>query len=88
MFPAGHGKWEPYKVRKVNKPTKNTEALFGDGDVAMGDADTKKESKEEDEESEYEEDLEGDEGAVYPLKGKHQYSMRPTQPGARANICD
>ena len=69
MFPAGHGKWEPYKVRKVNKPKKNPDAPFGE-DVAMGDVGGKKESKEEDEESEYEEDSESDEGAVYPLKGK------------------
>lgn len=70
MFPAGDAKWEPYKVRKVNKPKKNNEVEKGNGDVDMDGADNGQKPKDEDEESEYEEDLESDEGAVYPLKGK------------------
>lgn len=84
MFPAGDGKWEPYKVRRVNKPKKSTGGQNGDGDVTMGDADT----KEEDEESEYEEDLTSDDGAVYPLKGKHPSLDSPSLTRIRANIYD
>lgn len=69
MFPAGEGKWEPVKVRKMNKPKPKT----GDGDVTM--AGTDDGPKEEDEDSEYEEDPQSEEGAVYPLKGSHHPSQ-------------
>ena len=89
MFPAGEGKWEPFKVRKVNKPKKNTAAQTagGDGDVAMEGMDTKKDTHEGDEESEYEEDLGSDDGAVYPIKGEH-LPLHPAHDwfGVHANI--
>ena len=72
MFPAGEGKWEPVKARKIVKPKKIVASKTKeDGDVAMEGIEDKpmEEHKEEDEESEYEEDPESEEGAVYPLKG-------------------
>lgn len=64
MFPAGDGKWEPYKVREVRKAT----ALANNGaEIEM--TGTYGEGKTEDEEAEFEEDLDSDEGAVYPLTG-------------------
>ena len=75
MFPAGEGKWEPVKVRKVNKPKPKT----GGGDVTM--EGTNVEPKEEDEDSEYEEDPESEEGAVYPLKGSPHPPYMHTQHG-------
>ncbi|KFY21785.1 hypothetical protein V493_07135 [Pseudogymnoascus sp. VKM F-4281 (FW-2241)] len=64
MFPAGEGKWEPYKINEVKKAT--PPAANG-GEVTMGG--TSEEDKKEDNEPEpeFEEDLESDEGAVYPL---------------------
>ncbi|OBT88083.1 hypothetical protein VE02_03644 [Pseudogymnoascus sp. 03VT05] len=63
MFPAGEGKWEPYKINEVKKAT--PPAANG-GEVTMGG--TGEEEKEDNEpEPEFEEDLESDEGAVYPL---------------------
>lgn len=67
MFPAGEGKWEPYKINEVKKAT--PPAANG-GEVTMGGT-GEEEKKEEDNEAEpeFEEDLESDEGAVYPLTG-------------------
>lgn len=57
MFPAEkEGEWEPYKIREKKKP------VSGDGDVEMG-------GTAESNEPVYEEDLDSDEGAVYPLVG-------------------
>lgn len=67
MFPAEDGKWEPYKVRKVEK--KKAEKPASNGDVEMNGQDVKKDDNDGDE-SEYEEDLESDDGAVYPIVGK------------------
>jgi len=64
MFSAGDGKWEPYKIREVKKASAPAPAT--NGDVEMGGTSEEK----EDEEPEFEEDLESDEGAVYPLTGK------------------
>lgn len=79
MFPAGEGKWEPVKVRKIVKAKKIAPAA--DGDVTMGGAGDKpqdQKKEDEDEESEYEEDSESEEGAVYPLKGTpHHPSPSP-----------
>lgn len=73
MFPAGEGKWEPVKVRKILKPKKNAAPKTNeDSDVTMEGIEGKtleEHKEEEDEESEYEEDPESEEGAVYPLKG-------------------
>lgn len=64
MFPSDDGKtWEPYKIRQVKKSvTANGE------DVKMGGTEAPSKNDEEDE-NEYEEDVESDEGAVYPLSG-------------------
>ena len=85
MFPAGEGKWEAVKVRKIVKAKKDAEtktAPAADGDVAMAEADEKPAAKEkpveEDEESEYEEDPESEDGAVYPLKGALQSPLYTT----------
>lgn len=57
MFPADkEGQWEPYKIREKKK------TVSSDGDVEM---DVTGESSE----PVYEEDLDSDEGAVYPLAG-------------------
>lgn len=63
MFPAPDGvSWEPYKVRTIKKEKGTTDL---NGDTAMGEnGQTQNDAVEEDE---YEEDLESDEGAVYPL---------------------
>jgi hypothetical protein len=66
MFSAGDGKWEPYKIREVKKATAPAPAPATNGDVEMGGTGEEK----EDEEPEFEEDLESDEGAVYPLTSK------------------
>ncbi|KFY30083.1 hypothetical protein V494_08277, partial [Pseudogymnoascus sp. VKM F-4513 (FW-928)] len=63
MFPAGEGKWEPYKINEVKKVT--PPAANG-AEVTMGGT-GEEEKKEEENEPEFEEDLESDEGAVYPL---------------------
>ena len=68
MFPSGDGKtWEPYKIRQVKKqpaPSNGT-------DVEMGGTEEQPKNGDEDEdEAEYEEDVESDEGAVYPLTGR------------------
>ncbi len=55
MFPAGDGKWEPYKVRKIEKKRNSASASATasangekkDADVEMTDAGEKKEGKEE-----------------------------------------
>ncbi|ELR09697.1 Actin-like protein arp9 (SWI/SNF complex component arp9) [Pseudogymnoascus destructans] len=69
MFPAGEGKWEPYKI---NEAKKATPPAANGGEVTMGgtgEEETGEEEKKEDNElePEFEEDLESDEGAVYPL---------------------
>lgn len=77
MFPAGDGKWEPVKVRKIVKAKPAAPKEVGDGDVNLEGTDDKPQEKpkEEDEESEYEEDPESEEGAVYPLKGTLHHSL-------------
>lgn len=66
MFPAGDGKWEPYKIREVKKVTATAQVTNG-ADVEMSEAVS--EDKLAEEEQEFEEDLDSDEGAVYPLTG-------------------
>jgi actin-related protein 9 len=64
MFPSGDGKtWEPYKIRQVKKS-----ARTHGQDTEMGGTDAPPKEDEEDE-AEYEEDVDSDEGAVYPLTG-------------------
>jgi hypothetical protein len=64
MFPSGDGKtWEPYKIRQIKKP-----AAPSGGDVVMGGTEAPPKNDDEDE-AEYEEDMDSDEGAVYPLTG-------------------
>jgi actin-related protein 9 len=61
MFQAPDGKtWEPYKIRQVKKPVVNG------ADVEMGGTEGEN-KKVDDEEPEFEEDIESDEDAVYPL---------------------
>jgi hypothetical protein len=64
MFPTSDGKtWEPYKIRQVKKPPP-----INGADVEMGG--TEEVAKKDDEdEAEFEEDVESDEGAVWPLTG-------------------
>jgi actin-related protein 9 len=71
MFPAEDGKWEPYKVRPVRKPAAAAPPVATNGtDVEMGGTDAPPKAEvNDDDEPEYEEDLESDEGAVYPLTG-------------------
>jgi hypothetical protein len=65
MFPSGDGKtWEPYKTRQVKKQP----APSNGADVEMGGTEEAP-KKEDEDEAEYEEDMESDEGAVYPLTG-------------------
>lgn len=65
MFPAEDGKtWEPYKIRPIKKQAGTN------GDVEMGGTGEVK-NDDEDEEAQFEEDLESDEGAVYPLGGNN-----------------
>ncbi|KFZ12593.1 hypothetical protein V502_07026 [Pseudogymnoascus sp. VKM F-4520 (FW-2644)] len=64
MFPAGEGKWEPYKINEVKKatpPAANGAEVTMDG---TGDEEKKEDNEPE---PEFEEDLESNEGAVYPL---------------------
>ena len=64
MFPSDDGKtWEPYKIRQIKKPV-----TTGGEDVEMGGTEAPQKNDEEDENA-YEEDVESDEGAVYPLSG-------------------
>jgi actin-related protein 9 len=64
MFPSDDGKtWEPYKIRQIKKS-----ATTNGVDVEMGGTEAPPKNDEEDE-NEYEEDVESDEGAVYPLSG-------------------
>lgn len=59
MFPAEkEGEWEAYKIKPFKKPVSN------DGDVEMGGT-----SNGDSNEPLYEEHLDSDEGAVYPLVG-------------------
>ncbi len=63
MFPSGDGKtWEPYKIRQITKQP----APSNGADVEMGGTEEVL-RKEDNDEPEYEEDMESDEGAVYPL---------------------
>jgi len=65
MFPSGDGKtWEPYKIRQIKKQPAPSNSV----DVEMGGT-GEAPKKEDEEEPEYEEDMESDEGAVYPLTG-------------------
>jgi hypothetical protein len=67
MFPSGDGKtWEPYKIRQIKKqpPPQSSGA-----DVEMSGIEGAP-KKEDEDEAEYEEDMESDEGAVYPLTGR------------------
>jgi hypothetical protein len=71
MFPSGDGKtWEPYKIRQIKKP-----AGTNGEDVEMTGTDEPSKT-EGDDEAEYEEDLESDEGAVYPLTGRSSCAWR------------
>lgn len=66
MFPSGDGKtWEPYKIRQIKKQPPPSNGA----DVEMGGTEEAP-KKEDEDEAEYEEDMESDEGAVYPLTGK------------------
>jgi hypothetical protein len=70
MFPAEDGKtWEPYKIRPIKKAV-----VPSGGDVEMGGTDGEGKKDDEDEQ-EFEEDLESDEGAVYPLTGLSSASV-------------
>ena len=68
MFPAGDGKWEPYKINEIKKAIP---AATNGTEVAM--SGTGAEEKKSDDEVEFEEDLDSDEGAVYPLTGMFLY---------------
>ncbi|OBT69168.1 hypothetical protein VE03_01970 [Pseudogymnoascus sp. 23342-1-I1] len=65
MFPAGEGKWEPYKINEVKKAT--PPAAANGGEVTMGGTGEEEKKEDNEAEPEFEEDLESDEGAVYPL---------------------
>jgi hypothetical protein len=66
MFPAEDGKtWEPYKIRPIKKTV-----AANDADVEMGGVTGGEPQKDKGGDPEYEEDLESDEGAVYPLQGE------------------
>jgi hypothetical protein len=69
MFPTDDGKWEPYKIRelKKSKPDGANGAPKEDGDVSMGGTEEKTEDGSA--EPEYEEDLDNDEGSVWPIEG-------------------
>ncbi|KFY56288.1 hypothetical protein V496_06733 [Pseudogymnoascus sp. VKM F-4515 (FW-2607)] len=64
MFPAGEGKWEPYKINEVKKATP---PVANGGEVTMGGTGEEEKKEDNEPEPEFEEDLESDEGAVYPL---------------------
>lgn len=66
MFPAGEGKWEPYKINEVKK---STPPVANGGEVTMGGTGEEEKKEDNEPEPEFEEDLESDEGAVYPLTG-------------------
>lgn len=64
MFLTEDGKtWEPYKIRPIKKTI-----IPNGADTEMGGTDGEA-KKDNDEEVEFEEDIESDEGAVYPLTG-------------------
>lgn len=69
MFPAGDGKWEPYKINEIKKAAA---AVTNGADTTMNEAGAE-EKKDDDDEAEFEEDLESEEGAVYPLTGMALY---------------
>ncbi|KFY85026.1 hypothetical protein V500_08777 [Pseudogymnoascus sp. VKM F-4518 (FW-2643)] len=64
MFPAGEGKWEPYKINEVKKATP---PVANGAEVTMGGTGEEEKKEDNEPEPEFEEDLESDEGAVYPL---------------------
>lgn len=68
MFPAGEGKWEPYKINEVKKATPPVAAANG-AEVTMGGTGEEETKEDNEPEPEFEEDLESDEGAVFPLTG-------------------
>ena len=67
VFPAlEKGRFEPYKIREL--PQKSKPTTENGGDVEMGGTTEEDAAKvDEDEDLQFEEDMESDEGAIYPL---------------------
>lgn len=66
VFPAlEKGRFEPYKIREL--PQKNKDVTENGADVEMGGTTEGEARDDDDDDLQYEEDMESDEGAIYPL---------------------